>query len=105
MVGLVLRLPLMDEARAVTKAFREVPLAGNAVAGRAQGKADRCLLFERGGQRWVVNFKTDRLDGPGSLREHAWQLAGYSASLAHVLGAQVRPAICLVRRGEIVELR
>ncbi len=103
MVGLVLRLPLMDEARAATKAFREVPLAGNAVAGRAHGKAD--LLFERGGQRWVVDFKTDRLDGPGSLREHAGQLAGYSASLAHVLGAQIRPAICLVRRGEIVELR
>ena len=47
MVERVLRLPLMDDARAATKIFREVPLAGNAAAGRAQGKAD--LLFEREG--------------------------------------------------------
>ena len=102
MVERVLRLPLMDEARAATKIFREVPLAGNAGAGRAQGKAD--LLFERAGEWRVVDFKTDRLDGPDALREHAAQLAGYSTSLALVVGARVKPAICLVRRGEIVEL-
>jgi ATP-dependent exoDNAse (exonuclease V) beta subunit len=32
---------------------------------RAQGKAD--LLFERGGEWRVVEFKTDRLDGPDSV--------------------------------------
>ena len=105
MVERVLRLPIMDEARAATKIFREVPLAGNAAAGRAQGKAD--LLFERGGEWRVVDFKTDRVDGPGALREHAAQLAGYSTSLAGVLGLKVRvaPAICLVRRCEVVELQ
>lgn len=93
----------MDEARAATKIFREVPLAGNAAAGRAQGKAD--LLFERGGEWRVVEFKTDRLDGPDALREYAAQLSGYSSSLAHIVGAPVKPAICLVRRGEVVELQ
>lgn len=34
-----------------------------------QGKAD--LLFEREGEWRVVDFKTDRLDGPDSLRKHA----------------------------------
>lgn len=80
-----------------------VPLAGNAAIGRAQGKAD--LLFERGREWRVVEFKTDRLDGPDSLRVYAAQLAGYSTSLADVVGAQVKPALCLVRRGEVVELQ
>ncbi|OFW34759.1 MAG: hypothetical protein A3F70_07240 [Acidobacteria bacterium RIFCSPLOWO2_12_FULL_67_14] len=103
MVERVLRLPLMDDARAATKIFREVPLAGNAAAGRAQGKAD--LLFERAGEWRIVDFKTDRLDAPDALGEHARQLAEYSASLAHVVGARVRSALCLVRRGEVVETR
>ena len=62
-------LPLTDEARAAAKIFREVPVAGSAVVGSAQGKAD--LLFERGEEWRVVDFNTDRLDGPDSLREHA----------------------------------
>jgi predicted RecB family nuclease len=74
-------------------------LAGNAAAGRTQGKAD--LLFERGGGWRVVEFKPDRLD---SLREHEEQLAGYSTSMAGVVGAEVKAVICLVRRGEVVEL-
>ena len=65
---------------------REVPLAGNAEAGRAQGKAD--LVFERGGEWRVVEFKTDRLEGPDALVEYAEQLGGYSSSLAGVVGAQ-----------------
>ncbi len=105
MVERVLRLPLMDEARGATKIFREVPLAGNAAAGRAQGKAD--LLFERGGEWQVVDFKTDRVEGPESLKEHAAQLLGYSTSLAGVIGlkAKVTSAICLVQRGEVVEVQ
>jgi len=63
------------------------------------------LLFERGWERRVVEFKTDRLDGPDSLREYAAQLAGYSTSLAGIVGAPVKSAICLVRRGEVVELQ
>lgn len=55
----MLRLALMCEARAATKIVREVPLAANAAAGRVQGKAG--LLFERGGEWRVVDFKTDRL--------------------------------------------
>lgn len=103
MVERVLRLPLMDDARGATKIFREVPLVGSPAAGRAQGKAD--LLFERGGEWWLVDFKTDRIDSPDALQEHAAQLAGYSTSLAAVIGAQVRAAICLVRRAEKVELQ
>ena len=74
LVERVLRLPLMDDARSATRVFREVPVAGNAAAGRVNGKAD--LLFERRGAWRVVEFKTDRLDDPDSLREHAAQLAG-----------------------------
>ena len=102
LVERVLRLPLMDDARSATRVFREVPVAGNAAAGRAYGKAD--LLFERGGAWRVVEFKTDRLDDTDSLREHAAQLAGYSAALAGVVGASVKPAICMVRRGEVIEV-
>ena len=102
MVERVLRLPIMDEARAATKIFREVPVAGNAAAGRVQGTAD--LVFDRGGEWQVVDFKTDRLDGPDALREHAAQLANYSSSLALVVGAQVESAICMVRRGEVFTL-
>jgi len=103
MVERVLRLPLMDEARTATRLFREVLLTGNAAAGRVQGKAD--LLFEQGGEWRVVDFKTDRVDGPDALQEHAAQLAGYVVSLVGVVGAQVRSSICLVRRGEVVEFR
>ena len=39
-----------------------------------------------------------------SLREHAAQLAGYSAALAGIVGASVKPAICMVRRGEVIEV-
>jgi ATP-dependent exoDNAse (exonuclease V) beta subunit len=92
----------MDDARAATKIFREVPVAGNAEAGRAQGKAD--LLFERDGKWRVVEFKTDRAEGAEALQEHAAQLAGYSASLAAVVGAQVKGTICLVRQGHLVDL-
>ncbi len=102
LVERVLRLPLMDDARAATRVFREVPVAGTAAAGRHFGKAD--LLFERGGAWRVVEFKTDRLDDTDSLREHAAQLAGYSAALAAVVRASVTPAICVVRRGEVVEV-
>ncbi len=76
-------------------------MAGNAATGRAEGKAD--LLFERGGEWRVVDFKTDRLDGPDGLREYAAQLAGYSTSMAGIVGREVKAAICLVRRGETVE--
>lgn len=79
-----------------------MPLAGGAGAGRTQGKAD--LVFERGGEWLVVDFKTDRLDGPDALQEHAAQLAKYATSLALVVGAKVKAAICLVRRGEIADL-
>lgn len=102
MVDRVLRLPLMNEARAATKIFREVPLAGGTVAGRAQGNAD--LVFERDGEWRVVDFKTDHLDVPEALRQYAEQLAKYSTSLALVVGAQVKAALCLVRKGEIAEL-
>jgi ATP-dependent exoDNAse (exonuclease V) beta subunit len=101
MVERVLHLPLMAEARIATRVFREVVLAGNATGGRAQGKAD--LLFERRGEWLVIDFKTDRF-APDSLAEHAAQLKGYSALLAGVVGAQVRSAICLVRRGQIVDV-
>jgi len=102
LVERVLRLPLMDDARSATRVFREVPVAGNTAAGRVNGKAD--LLFERRGAWRVVEFKTDRLDQPDSLREHAAQLAGYSVALAGIVGASVKPAICMVRRGEVVEV-
>jgi ATP-dependent exoDNAse (exonuclease V) beta subunit len=102
LVERVLRLPLMDDARAATRVLREVPVAGNAAAGRVHGTAD--LLFERGGTWRVVQFKTDRFDDSDSLREHAAQLAGYSAALAGIVGASVKPAICMVRRGEVVEV-
>ena len=88
--------------RSATRVFREVPVAGNAAAGRVNGKAD--LLFERRGAWRVVEFKTDRLDDPDSLREQAAQLAGYSAALAGIVGASVTPAICMVRRGEVIEV-
>jgi len=103
MVERVLRLPLMGEARAATQIFREVPLAGNAAAGRAQGKAD--MVFERGGEWRVVDFKTDRVDGPEASRLYSAQLAGYVNSLVGVVGADVKAAICLVRRGEVFESR
>ena len=102
LVERVLRLPLMDDARSATRVFREVPVAGNAAAGRVHGKAD--LLYERGGAWRVVEFKTDRLDDTDSFREHAAQLAGYSAALAGIVGAKVTPAICMVRRGEVIEV-
>jgi ATP-dependent exoDNAse (exonuclease V) beta subunit len=91
----------MDEARAATKLFREVPLVGSAAAGRDQGKAD--LVFERGGEWRVVDFKTDRFEGADSLKEHGAQLTGYSSSLAGVVGAPVKPAIFLARKGEVAE--
>ena len=103
MIERVLRLPIMDEARAATKIFREVPLAGNAEAGRAQGKAD--LLFESEGAWRLVDFKTDRLDGRDAVAEHAAQLDVYAKALSGILRAEVRPAICLVRLGELVGLR
>jgi len=103
MVERVLRLPLMDEARAATKIFREVPLAGNAMAGGVQGKAD--LLFERGGEWQVVEFKTDRLGTSDALGAHAGQVAEYCTSLAHVVGAPVKSVICLVRRAELVDIQ
>ena len=52
----------------------------------------------------VVDFKTDRLDGPDALADYAAHLAGYSARLVDVVGAEVKAAICLVRRGDFVEL-
>lgn len=98
-------LPAADwrEVRAATRIFREVPLAGNASTGRAQGNVD--LLFESGRVWRVVDFKTDRYDAHDSVREHMAQLALYSSNLTEVVGADVKPAICLVRLGEIVELR
>jgi ATP-dependent exoDNAse (exonuclease V) beta subunit len=100
MVRRVLDLPLMHEARAATKIYREVPLIGNASGGRAEGKID--LLFEREGKWWIVEFKTDALDGSDALREYGGQLRAYSTSLAGVVAADVKAVICLVQRAEVV---
>ena len=77
-------------------------MAGGTVASRAQGSPD--LVFERGGEWRVVDFKTDHIDAPEARRQYAEQLAKYSTSLALVVGAQVKAALCLVRKGEIAEL-
>jgi ATP-dependent helicase/nuclease subunit A len=103
MVERVLRLPFMDEARAATKIFREVPVTGHTGADRTQGKAD--LLFELGGAWRIVEFKTDRIDDADALREHATQLVAYSGRLADLVGAKLRASLCLVRRGEVLELQ
>ena len=62
-------------------------------------------MFERGGEWRVVDFKTGHLDRAGALREYGAQMAGYAGSLGGLLGLNVKvaPAICLVRRGEVVE--
>ncbi len=102
MIERVLRLPIMDEARAATRVFREAPLAGHVLTGRGQGKAD--LLFERRGEWQVVDFKTDRLAGLDSLTGHAAQLMEYSASLAALVGVEVKTCLCMVRTGDAVEV-
>jgi len=101
MVDRVLRLPLMDDARAATRVFREVPLAGNAQDGRAQGKAD--LVFERSEGWTVVDFKTDRGTGAEAVREYGAQLAAYRRDVAHLVGVEPKTVICLVRRCEVLE--
>jgi ATP-dependent exoDNAse (exonuclease V) beta subunit len=63
------------------------------------------LLFEREGTWRIVEFKTDHLDGSDALHEYAAQLMAYSASLAGVVAAEVKPAICLVRRAEVVAVQ
>ena len=93
MVERVLRLPLMEDARQATRVFREVPLSGATDSGRSDGRAD--LLFERGGQWQLVEFKTgdaakNRSQARGS------QLASYLASAKSVVGKPVSVAVCLV---------
>jgi ATP-dependent exoDNAse (exonuclease V) beta subunit len=102
MVESVLRLPIMEDARAATKIFREAPLAGNWAAGEAQGKAD--LVFEHAGEWRVVDFKTDRIDSADAQREHAAQMAAYTRSLTNLVGAQSRGTICFVRRAQVLEI-
>ena len=100
MVERVLRLPVIDEARTASRVFREAPLAG-AANSRMQGRADLC--FERAGHWRVVDFKTERAEGAESVTEHAAQLAAYARSMSLIVGGPVRAAICLVRRGDVIE--
>lgn len=98
MVRRVLALPVMAEARAATRIFREVPMTGVGAHGRAD------LLFE-GAAGWrVVDFKTDRLTGDrdAAVAAHREQLAQYSARASALVGAPVSAVVCFVRSGESV---
>jgi hypothetical protein len=91
----------MDEARAATKIFREVPLADNMAPGRGQGKAD--LLFEARAAWRMAEFKTDAIDDAFALQEHAVQMAACARSLAHLVGVQPKVTICFVRPVQVLE--
>ena len=101
MVERVLRLPLMDDARAATRLFREVPLTAGTGGGVAGARAD--LLFEHGGQWRAVEFKTDRLPDGEARPDHLGQLAAYASALSRAVGAPVRGAVCFAIHGEVLE--
>jgi ATP-dependent exoDNAse (exonuclease V) beta subunit len=101
MVDRVLRLPLMDEARAATRLFREVPLAATAPGGHVQGRAD--LLFESGGRWRLIEFKTDQSASTEAVHEHSKQLVLYAARLSALVSRSVRPSVCFVRPAQVVE--
>lgn len=98
----VLKLRLMDDARAATRVFGEVSLSGGTANGETQGRAG--LLFETDGKWRVVEFKTD-VASQQVANEHADQLSAYATNVAALLSAPVRPVFCHVAGSEVVALR
>ena len=101
MIEWVLRLPLMDEARAATRVLREVPLSGLGMKGEVQARVD--MLFERAGHWHLVEFKTGEVNAPQAAKARAEQLAAYAASLAGIVASPIRRVTCHVRGPEITE--
>ena len=100
MVERVLRLPVIEEARAAKRLYREVPLSGAGAGGLTNGRAD--LLFESRGQWQLVEFKTG--DGASnSPRGHDSQVGAYSACMNDLVGGPVSVSLCLVREARVIE--
>jgi len=85
--------------------YRKLPFAVPVGQGiLATGRID--LAYRKAGEWTVIDFKTaDLPDRAAAMKAHGAQLEVYSQALGTITGAPVRAALCLLRSGQLLDLR